>query len=103
MRIPPGIYYLKSRGEEAVEAPPARVHLIAFTRGLDGLRAWRKHLHRNFVRQRALRVTPEVEGPVLDGDLGLVRPGQELRVAKLQFEPRRLERPVAGSEHRRPY
>src|SRR5919107_2759492 len=103
MRIPPGIYYLKCRGEEAIEAPPARVHLVAFTGGLDGLRTRREHLHRNLVRQRALRVTPEVEGPVLDGDLRLVRPGQELRVPELQFELRRLERPVAGSEHRRPY
>src|SRR5215218_1826863 len=103
MRIPPGLCFLKSRGEEAVEGPPARVHLIAFTGGLDGLRARRKHLHRDLVRQRAPRVKPEVEGPVLDGDLGFVRPGQEFRVAKLQFEFRGLQRPVAGSEHRRPY
>src|SRR5215217_2731512 len=77
MRIPPGLYYLKCRGEEAVEAPPARVHLVAFTGGLNGLRARREYLHRNLVRQRALRVTSQVE-------------------------LRRLERPVAGSEHRRP-
>src|SRR5215212_5119441 len=91
----------KPRGEEAVEPPPARVYLVAITLGLHGLRAGRENLHGDLVRQGAPRVARQIEGIVLDGDLGVVRPREELRVAELQLELRGLERPVAGREHRR--
>src|SRR5215208_1468376 len=90
----------RSRGEEAVEAPPARVYLVVITVGVYRLGARGEHLHRHLVRQRTLRIARQIQGPVLDIHLSVVRPREKLRVAELQFELRRFERHVAGRKHR---
>ena len=67
-------YGLEPRDVEVVEAPPARVDLVRIVLGLHWFRARREDLHRDLGGEGTLGVARQVEGPVLHGELGIVRP-----------------------------
>src|SRR5215208_2059779 len=100
MMLPPAVsQVLELRGEEPAEASPPRVDLVFVSRGLHGLGAGTEHLHRYLAWEGAPGVICQVEGPVLDRELAVVRAGDELRLAELELQVRRLKRAVARRPH----
>src|SRR5215212_499670 len=100
MSLPPVFRrVLKAGSEESAKTPPTGVDLLFRSRGLHGLRARGEDLYRHLAGQRVFRVTLQVDLPVADRKVFVVRAGEELRFAELQDQLGGLERAVAGCEH----